>query len=242
MRDFRLALAFLTRLPVPVGPPDARGMAPALVWFPAVGLVIGALAWTVAAVAPDGLSVAFVSVAIVTAWAAVTGGLHLDGLADLVDALGGGRGDRERMLAIMKDARVGAHGAVALVLGLVAKLVLVGDALAADAVWAVVLAPVAARWAVVALIGYFPYARAEGLGTAFPPHASRAALPAASLVGGAILLALGGAGAIVPLAVAFALVLLIGRWITARLGGLTGDVYGAAVEAAEIAFVAAALA
>src|SRR5262245_52238316 len=174
------------------------------------------------------------AVALVALLAGLTGGLHLDGVADVFDALGGGRGQRDRMLAILRDSRIGAHGAAALVLVILAKVVavaaLVDHSSGDHAWWALYAAPVAARWAVVPLIVGFPYARPEGLGKPFHGHAGVAQLAGATAVAAIALGWLGGR-AIAPALAALLAALAIATWLHRHLGGLTGDVYGAAIEA-----------
>ena len=274
LRSIAAAFSFLTRLPVParaIGEGDvaARALGQSVVWFPLVGALIGGaqvgVAWLLGGHLPPGL----IAVALVALSAALTGGLHLDGLADTFDGWAGGRGDRARTLEIMRDSRIGAHGAVALVLLLAAKIVAVfyllpqaellalarfdrlaqGDAFQRGALWPLLAAPVLARWAVVPLIVFFRYARAEGLGSPFQAHARAAHVAGTTLValGAAIGISAAtpsfgdtataiGIAAASALGVALALAGLLDR----RLGGLTGDVYGAAIELTELAVLVSA--
>jgi adenosylcobinamide-GDP ribazoletransferase len=240
------ALAFLTRLPVPLSgdgagndETGARDLGRSVVWFPAVGALLGGALWVAARALHGHLSPGLTAVALVALLAALTGGLHLDGLADTFDAWGGGRGERARMLEIMRDSRIGAHGAAALGLLLIAKVLAVGDLLARGALWPLVAGSMAARWAVVPLIVLFPYARSSGLGTLF--HAQRRATDivlATAIAAPAALL--WGAPALRAGAMALVAALALSLALSRRLGGLTGDVYGAAIEIAELVFWASA--
>ena len=116
------AFAFLTRIPVWRGPLRDEDLGRSVAFFPLVGLVLGLALAAAGAVAASELSPVVGAVLLAALLAALTGGLHLDGLADVFDAVGGGRGDRARMLELMRDSRIGAHGAVALVLLLAAKI------------------------------------------------------------------------------------------------------------------------
>jgi adenosylcobinamide-GDP ribazoletransferase len=260
LRPIAAAFAFLTRLPVPgragagatMGDGDlASDLARSVVWFPLVGAALGGVSIAIERLARGHLPPGLLAVALVAASAALTGGLHLDGLADTFDAWGGGRGDRVRMLEIMRDSRIGAHGAVALFLVLAAKLFAIVDLLSRGAVWPLFAAPLLARWAVVPLMVFFRYARPAGLGAAFRAPGRIARFAGASVVLG-LALALGatgmgmstatgaiaatfGAGAAAALGVALG----VGAWLDRRLGGLTGDVYGAAIELAELAVLVA---
>lgn len=227
MRGFWLALGFLTRLPTPrLASIDQKAMARAAAWFPAVGLVVGAIVaaavWAGSRVDPWlGALLALV------AWVGVTGGLHLDGLADLADALGAAHRDRERLLAVLADPHLGAFGAIALVLQLLAKAVLLMLAgKLGVSIWALVLLPAWAR------LGAFWWSQSlpslkPGLGQSFAWAEGRRYVLAWLVV----LLALAWlvpALAVMPLA-------LFGwrRFLSARLGGMTGDCLGAGIELSE---------
>lgn len=238
IQPLALAFTFLTRLPVPRVAADPSAAGRSLVFFPLVGLTLGvglgALAWLLHGLAPS-----LIAVLLVAALAAVTGGLHLDGLADVFDALGGGHGDRQRTLAIMRDSRIGAHGAVALLLVLTAKILALSVIVQREQTWALLLFPAVARWTVVPLIVALPYVREAGLGRMFKQHASATRLAWATAFIALLLICAGGRG-LLPSGVALATALTFAGWMRARLGGMTGDGYGAAIELAEAAFLIAA--
>ena len=238
LRALTVAFSFLTRIPISAGPVEPRDLARSLTWFPAVGAALGAVLVAAGHLLLGPLSPGMTAVALVAVLAGFTGGLHLDGVADVFDALGGGRGQRDRMLAILRDSRIGAHGAAGLVLLLIAKVVATAEVLD-GASWALYAAPVAARWAVVPLVVAFPYARPEGLGEPFHGHAGPAQLLGATLVAA---LALGwlGSAALLPALATLATAIAIAVWLHRHLGGLTGDVYGAAIELAELSFLVVA--
>jgi adenosylcobinamide-GDP ribazoletransferase len=236
VRAVAAAFAFLTRLPVGAGPLREGDLGRSVAFFPLVGLVLG-LALTGLGFGLQGvLAPPLVALLGVALLAIVTGGLHLDGVADLFDAVGGGRGDRARMLEIMRDSRVGAHGAAALVLVLLGKVLALAQVLERRELAAVLLFPVVGRWAVVPDIVLLPYARPEGLGRAFNGQAGARELVIASALLAAMIAALGPRFA-VPAAAAGLAAMLFGLWLRWRLGGLTGDAYGAAVELGELTFL-----
>lgn len=144
MKGFIIALQFLTRLPTPAVAADGGAFARSMHWFPAVGVVIGALvagaAWAGAHLDPR-----LGALAALIVWVGVTGALHLDGLGDLADASGAAHKDRERVLAVLADPHVGSFGVVAIVLQLIAKLVLLGLLVEARAFVGLMLVPFAAR-------------------------------------------------------------------------------------------------
>jgi adenosylcobinamide-GDP ribazoletransferase len=238
-RPLAIAFAFLTRLPIARGPVDDRSLGRSVAWFPAVGAALGATQLVAAHFLDGAVAPGLLAVALVALHAALTGGLHLDGIADVFDALGGGRGQRDRMLAILRDSRIGAHGALALILVLAGKLVATADLLARGVLWPLYAAPIAARWAVVPLVIAFPYARPEGLGRSFHDHARAVHLAGATVLTALLLLCI-GPRALAAFACAAAIALALAVCLQRHLGGLTGDVYGAAIESAELAFLVAA--
>lgn len=237
----RLALAFrfLTRLPVP-GPPVAPGdLGGALAFFPLPGAVLGLLLLGAAELLEGRLAPGVTAALLVALLAWLTGGLHLDGAADTADGLSGGRGDRGRTLEIMRDSRIGAHGAATVAALLVAKTAAVAELLGRGEAWALLAAPALARFAAVPLVVLFPYARPEGLGRSFHDGGGARELAVAAALALAILAPL-GPGAAPPAAAALAAALVLALLVRRRLGGLTGDVYGAAIELAELAFLVVA--
>lgn len=232
MRGLLVAIGFLTRLPVPAHAyDDARAKADSLAWYPAVGVLIGVLLAALGWLLRDIASLLCAAV-LVTAWVALTGALHLDGLADSADAWVGGMGDRDRTLAIMKDPRSGPAGVVALVLTLMLKFAALASL--GPAPWLpLLLAPWLGRACLTALCLTTPYVRPGGLGAALmaAPRQPCIAALALSAVGCALLSCRG----VLALACAAA---VLGLWRHAclrRLGGFTGDTAGALAEMVEAA-------
>jgi adenosylcobinamide-GDP ribazoletransferase len=176
------------------------------------------------------------AVLLVVAWAIITAGLHLDGLSDTFDAVLSWR-SRERKLEIMKDSRIGAMGALALIAVLALKVALLaatGDGWL-RAIW---LAPILGRWADVYAIFWFPAARAGGLGRAYQSQVGRGGLVFGTLITLALALALAGTRGLIALALVWIVAHVLARWWTRDLGGLTGDTYGALCEIAEVVALA----
>ncbi|MCC8618760.1 adenosylcobinamide-GDP ribazoletransferase [Xanthomonas vesicatoria] len=227
------AIGFLTRIPVP-GAVFARPgtQARSLPWYPAVGLLLGALlcglAWCLRDVAPL-LGAAL----LLSAWTWLTGALHLDGLADMTDAWVGGMGDRARTLAIMKDPASGPMAVTAVVLVLLLKCAALAS-LQAQAPATLWLAPLLARSALVAAFLSTPYVRAGGLGSALL-DAPRVGLWVALIAGIAVCSLAGLAIAALCVGIAALMFALWRRACLQRLGGMTGDTCGALVELTETA-------
>jgi len=236
LRSLAVAFSFLTRVPTRIQDVSSVEFGRSVAWFPVVGFAFGLVVVSANALLSIRLAPELRAVILIAIVGALSGGLHLDGLADTFDALGGGRRDRDRMLAIMRDSRIGAHGATALFLLLAAKGIALAQLLSRGAVWVLLVWPVVGRWAVVPLIVFFPYARERGLGTAFHEHTSRLHLLVATTFTVAIVARTIPAEWPAALA-ATVLALSLGAWMWLRLGGLTGDIYGAAVEVAEMTFL-----
>ncbi|MCY3598472.1 MAG: adenosylcobinamide-GDP ribazoletransferase [Gemmatimonadetes bacterium] len=260
LRGARAAFVFLTRLPLGGFPYSAEEWRWAAAWFPLVGLVLGgacAAVWGL--VAPLGPWVAAMSVIVVSVL--LTGAFHEDGLADTADALGGATG-RDEIFVILKDSRIGAFGALALVTSIAFRLVLLaqlGSAAPASALAAgaspLAAAPAAlllahglARVGPVWLMVALPYANAAA---AKSGHVTRAGVAQAAVAtavgvaGAAAVVAAGAIGATGVLAAfaAMALVTALCGWrFRARAGGVTGDFLGAAEQVNEIAILVAVLA
>ncbi|MFQ3662042.1 MAG: adenosylcobinamide-GDP ribazoletransferase [Chloroflexaceae bacterium] len=232
------AIRFLTIIPQPWLPPvHERSAVMAIPWFPAAGFLIGALLALIGWIAGWFWSELIVATLIVVSWGVITGGLHLDGLSDTFDAVLSWRAP-ERKLEIMKDSRIGAMGALALIAVLALKVALLTGS---GAAWwqAALLAPVLGRWADCYGIFFFPAAAAGGLGRTFRDQVRRADVVVATAT--TVLLAglVAGATGLAALLVVWGATHLIAGWWTRDLGGLTGDTYGALCEIAEVVALAA---
>jgi adenosylcobinamide-GDP ribazoletransferase len=226
-----VAFGFLTRLPMPRVAVEADDFAAAIRVYPLVGLAIGVLValagWLGAHVDPwTGACAALL------AWIAVTGALHLDGLADLADGLGAAHGDRTRLLAVMADPHIGSFGVVAIAGQMIAKLVLLHAAGLAGW-WALILVPFGARMGPLVWARLLPPLRPGGLGAAVA-----GAVRNRDLLGWGLVLAL-AAVAVPALVVLPVLVLGVAAWLRRTLGGVTGDAHGAGIEIVETGLLAA---
>lgn len=238
---FFAALRFFTRLPVPgwVGH-SAEQLNHAARWFPAVGLIVGAIG---AGVTLAALQFWPVQIAVLLGMAATllaTGAFHEDGLADSIDGFGGGW-TREQALAIMKDSRIGSYGAIGIALVLLAKF----QSLAAIAVSpaptflaALIAGHSVSRFASTTLIFTLDYARDDDSSRSKPlaTRLGRGELAVAALFGLAPCLLLPAAQVAIALALVTGVTLLAARYFVRRIGGYTGDCLGATQQLAELAF------
>lgn len=236
-----LAIQFLTRLPVPVACPWTPATSRwALRCYPLVGLLLGATLASLGALLQGVLPTPMLALVLLSLWVGLSGGLHLDGLMDVADALGSNT-PLERRWAIMKDPQVGSFGILALVFLLFWKVTLLWALLEAGVSLVVlVLVPALGRLGGVVLLLLAPCARREGLAWAWRQHLQRRDL-ALSLVplAAALWLLPGGMFVSSGLAVLLLGCLLLfllgyGLLMSRAFGGINGDIVGAAIEAGEL--------
>jgi adenosylcobinamide-GDP ribazoletransferase len=234
--DLRIAVSFVTILPVASSKPAGDGAIARATWaLPVAGLVVGLAGALVYAIASRfGLAPNLAALLALAATALVTGALHEDGLADTADGLGGGR-TRERKLEIMRDSRIGTYGVCALILSFGLRW----SALAAIAnPWAVALAlcaaHTAARAGLPAFMSQVAPARPDGLSASAgsPPGRSIAIAFAVGIL--ALVLALGPGKALVSLILLSLAGLMLARLAIRQIGGQTGDILGAFEQTGEI--------
>jgi len=238
MKAFLAALGFLTVLPVPS---DEKALRRSVPWFPVVGLLIGGLVAGLDFVLGRVFPPVVTSVLTVIALIGISGGLHLDGLADTADGFLSSR-PGERVLEIMKDSRIGTMGTLAIVSVFALKTAALAGL--TQRFGAILLMPIAGRCTMVMMMAVIPYARPEGgLGSAFAGSPRIGPLIAIIVLFAANWFVMGSIGTIsaaLPLIAA----MFMAIWSYLKIGGFTGDVLGATCEIAETvtALAAAALA
>lgn len=241
MNRLLLSIAFLTRFPIRSPSFSPSDLGKSTVFFPIVGLIIGLILagvwYGLSHIWPHYVVDAFVVVLLII----FTGGLHLDGLMDTFDGISSNR-DRNQMLEIMRDSRVGAMGVLAGFSILILKVVLLSALNPVVKIPAIIIFPVFGRLCLVLAITLFPYAReSSGLGSAFVKYSKKSYMiwaSAESLMISAPLLLW---KSLVIFATVFALSVALGAWFSHKLGGLTGDIYGAICELAEVTCLVALL-
>ena len=243
MKSFLAAIQFLTVIPFPKTlATGERELEKSVPFFPVVGLLIGMMAAILGYVMDAVLPPFPACVVVVIFLLAVSGGLHMDGLADAADGFFSAR-PRERILEIMKDSHIGVMGVIAVVCVIMLKISLLLSLPLSSRPIVIFLMPLAGRCSLVVMMTVLPYVRSEGgLATLFVKSRSRIhALWAASfLVIAAALTAqwMGFATGLVTLAVAA----LCALYSFQKIGGYTGDTLGAVCEIAEIVPVLVAVA
>ncbi len=237
VEEARLALMLLTRLPAGRLAEPAPSLADARWAYPLIGLVVGALAAAAQAAAlAVGLDPLAAALVALTAAALLTGALHLDGLADFADGIGGGR-DRAHALLIMRDSRIGSYGVIALILALGLAATGLAGLPPETAPAVLLLAATGSRLAMLVVLDRLPPAREDGLGRGASGNARGAWLPGAVAV--ALIAVWIGPAALPALVAMAAAALAVSRLALRRIGGQTGDVLGATQVTAEVACVLA---
>lgn len=246
MNGLFAAIGFLTIIPTPRVSEGA--LAWARMWFPVVGLGIGgsltgldyALREGFWASTGFGFPALLLAALLIAFLVIITRALHLDGFMDTCDALFGGS-TAERRLEIMRDSRVGSFAVVGAACLFLISFAAIVSLWPPGRLWALLVIPCLSRWAMVVTMAAFPYARGEGgLGSAFLKGGMRAQTLIATLLAVAAAVAFAGLTGIVLLLLAGVVALVVGQFATSRLGGVTGDVYGAVNELATMAMLVAA--
>jgi len=227
-----LALQFFTRIPVNKEVSfQGKNIGKSLFYLPIIGLVIGMIA-ALPAILLSGYSKPISALLTVLIITGLTGGLHLDGLADTFDGFLSGR-EKNRVMEIMKDSTLGAFGAVALIFAIISKLVAVHE-LPAEYWIGIPLSLANARLVAGYVITTKKNAREDGLGALFKSSAAGKNVLLSGLVMIGIILFINPIF-LIPLAGSFIMGELIVFWSYRKIGGMTGDVYGAVIELCEVA-------
>jgi adenosylcobinamide-GDP ribazoletransferase len=229
------AVRYLTIVPFPgpVAGAGLEGLGRGAVWFPIIGLALGAALALLDQLTSRLFPPLLDALVLVTAWKLASGGLHLDGLADCLDGVVGR--DPQHRLAIMRDSRIGAFGAVGLILLLLLEIAALAELPQAFRARTLLVAPVVAR-ALPPLLGrLFGPARPDGQGAAFHAGLGRFAAPAALAIAVVVVAVTLGLLGVVAVGVACLVTMALGQFMARRLGGITGDVFGAAIETGEVA-------
>lgn len=243
---FWAMLSFISRLPVPARWSqglDFEHYSRGIVMFPLIGVVLGGLTGLVFMALQPWCGTPLAALFAVLTLALLTGGFHLDGLADTCDGIFSAR-RRERMLEIMRDSRLGTHGGLALIFVLLAKVLVVSElALRGTPMLAALAAAcVAGRGSAVLLMYRHRYAREEGLGNVFigkvTGRQTCVTLGLAAILAAVLLPGMRG---VVAMAVTMVAIFILGQLLKRTLGGQTGDTLGAAIELGELIFLLALL-
>ena len=241
MNAFLVGLQFLTRISIvkqTVWTEESFGKS--VKFFPAVGAVLGISYAIIIAIVSYFISLSMLKAAIILIlMTALTGAIHCDGFMDTMDGLFSGR-DREKMLEIMKDSRVGAFGVVSFVMISIfefATLKELANISTIKLIATIYSAPIIGRLMMVIIIGTFNYARPEGMGKAFAQYTTKSTVAFAAIESLLLLIPIFYIDMIMEIAVSLILTLAFsvyfGNFVKKKVGGVTGDIYGAVTTISE---------
>ena len=237
--EFLSAIQFLTRIPVPAQPYEVDSLARSVKFFPLVGAIVGGSAALLHMLVAPHFPRLIAALLVLFYLVMVTGCLQEDGLADVADGFGGGR-NREQILMILRDSRIGSYGGVALVLSLFGRVLLLSSIPITLVAPYLMTAHVLARWSALPLSYFLPPARpctsqgADGQGARIAKLTSTGTLMGGTIFSFVAAAALLRTHAIAPILVTTTLTLLTGTYYRRRIGGVTGDCFGASIQLAEI--------
>lgn len=234
MKSLLLALQFLTVIPLKIKAANEAEISRAQIYFPAVGLILGLILGLVNIF----LSVLefpqfAINIILVALLAILTGGLHLDGLADTADALLSGK-DKDGMLSIMRDAHIGAMGVISLICIMLLKIAFLSSLNMQSKIMPLVLMCILSRWALVFVIFLFPYARQEGKAKVFKEGASLKITALSTVITLVLVLLAGQLKGLLVFAAVAPTAYLTAKAISRKFDGLTGDTLGAINEITEL--------
>lgn len=235
--SFLIAVQFMTRLPVSRGvkySPDA--LANSAVFFPAIGLLIGVGGAVLYSLLSPHSSRDVAVVLILVYLVTITGGLHEDALGDAADGFGGGR-ERDRVLAIMRDSRIGSFGTLAITLSLLARFVFLTNLAPGKFVGFLIAGQVLGRWTALPLAFFLPSARENeaGQGKLIARKITAISLASGTFLALAIVAIALRSAAVPASLIALLMAAISGFYYRRRIGGITGDCLGATNQLTEIA-------
>ena len=235
LNNFLISLQFLTIINIKTDTPiDEKSFGKSVIFFPLIGAFIGVLLVIISRLTSAFLPVSVSDAIVLAVLILVTGGLHIDGFADTVDGFAGGK-NKDDILRIMKDSRIGTFGVVGIVMLLLTKYLSIYS-LQEDIKYFILIAmPVIGRWSVLPMGLFFKYARIDGgTGKIFAESIRLKELIIGTVIVLSIIIPLFRLNGFLMLAVIFIVTLLIGRYSKRKINGITGDVFGATIEINEL--------
>lgn len=231
IKQFILLTQFMTRIPIPVKIDySEKDFGKSIKYFPLLGLIIGLILFLVYFISSKFTeSKLLIAIFIVITETVITGGIHLDGLADTFDGLFSYR-PKERILEIMKDSRIGTNGAIILIIYFLLKTFLISEV---DIKYIIIM-PVIARLATVTNAGLGRYARKTGMSNAIMDYNSKTDIVISLLITLLICFFISGIKGIIIVFVSFLFILYLLYYVTKRIDGVTGDTMGASLELTSI--------
>lgn len=238
--DFISAIQFLTRIPLRLPSYDAGGLARSVKFFPVVGFIVGGSAGVLYLLLDSHLPKLVTGALVVAFLVCLTGCFHEDALADAADGFGGGW-TREQVVTIFRDSRIGSYGGAALVMSLGLRAVLLGSISKAQVLPLLLSAQILCRWSTLPLSYFLPPARVsvdgatEGQGARVAQLTSLGSLIFGTAFSLLCCVALLRRASVAPILASVALAIASGSYYKSRIGGVTGDCFGATNQLTEIA-------
>ena len=231
MKIFILGIQFMTSLPIPININVKREDFQKIVaFFPAIGLIIGLFEAFIYYISSRFLTHNSASFMAIVSHIIITGAIHIDGLGDTADGIFSGR-NREKMLEIMKDSRLGTFGALAIIVVIVGKVIMIMEMPKHMIITVLIVAPVIARTMNIFLMYNRKYARqTEGMGDLFIGVLKKENYIIALILGVLITIILGGLTGMKMFVISFIFTILFRNYTEGKLGGITGDILGASDE------------
>ena len=225
-----LALQFLTIIPIKIKSADDEEIAGSLIYFPIAGLFIGlALAGINGLLGLLNFPRLATDAVLIVSLIAITGGMHLDGLADTCDALLSVR-SKDEMLKIMRDPHIGVMGVISIISILLLKIAFLFSLDPSLVPTGLVLMCVSSRWSLVLWLFLFPYARQEGKAKVFAEGINYKIFILATIIAFICTLIIAQLKGLLILGIITLCACLIGKLINKKIGGITGDTIGAVSE------------
>lgn len=236
-----LALQFFSTFPVKKNLPMNKSHVNAMfIQLPLIGLLFGGIMVAAAHMLRETATTGSLLLAflIVLLSLVMSGGLHMDGLADVADAYFSYQ-EKEKRLEIMGDPRIGAFGAMALILTITGKIIIVSETILLVPIWVILFIPVLSRIGLLLLFSSTPSAKTSGLAAFFQNTADKKKLAGAGLLWLVITLSAAAILVSLQIALAFLILIILGtlfyrQWCRKNFGGVTGDLFGTYVEGAEL--------
>ncbi len=234
MTSFLLAFQFLTIIPLKIKEISEQRTAGSLIYFPLVGLFLGLFLLGVnSLLAYLDFPYLASNIILVVSLIIITGGMHLDGLSDTADAFLSGK-SKEEMLNIMRDSHVGVMGALSLISVILLKVALLSSISSSLRVNALVLICVLSRWSVVPVMFFFPYARTEGKAGVLIKGMNLKIMILSTIVVIICAFLIWQIKGLIGLLITTGFAYTTGRFVSRKIGGITGDTLGATIELTEI--------
>lgn len=246
MKRFISILQFMTRIPINIDTGFDEEFHKTITYFPLVGLVLGVLIYIIGLVSGIFFDLFITSIIVTLALVILTGGLHIDGLGDTFDAIYSYR-DKERMLEIMKDSRLGTNSLLAIMFLILLKIGFIYSIINNNLLWTVIFMPVVARLGVIVMMYKTVTPRENGMGNLFIGKASTSMFSIAILY--TIILMI-GISKLIFLASTFEAMMLIStiiilfifnnllkKHIYKKIDGVTGDILGCTIELGELIYL-----